>query len=154
MYILMHSLAKGGLFLCAGIVEHNTHTKDIREMGGLAKRLPVTAVAFALCAFSVAGIPPFGGFFAKYLVIAGAYETGYPWLAGVFVIGAVMTVIYLVRVYTKVFFGELTHLDIKEGSWEMVVSVSLLGAISLVAGIFINVPSSLINMAVDSMGRW
>ena len=154
MYILMHSLAKGGLFLCAGIVEHNTHTKDIREMGGLAKRLPVTAVAFALCAFSVAGIPPFGGFFAKYLVIAGAYETGYPWLAGVFVIGAVMTVIYLVRVYTKVFFGELTHLDIKEGSWEMVVSVSLLGAISLVAGIFINVPSSLINMVVDSMGRW
>lgn len=154
MYIFMHSLAKGGLFLCAGIVEHNTHTKDIRQMGGLVRRLPITAVAFALCAFSVAGIPPFGGFFAKYLVIAGAFETGYPWLAGVFVIGAVMTVIYLMRVYVKVFFGELTHPDIKEGSWEMVVSVSLLGIISLIAGIFINVPSGLINLVVDSIGRW
>ena len=154
MYILMHSLAKGGLFLCAGIVEHSTHTKDIREMGGLAKRLPITAVAFALCAFSVAGIPPFGGFFAKYLVIAGAYDTGYPWLAGVFIIGAVMTVIYLMRAFVKVFFGELTHPDLKEGSWEMVVSVSLLGVISLLAGIFINVPSGLINLIVDSIGRW
>jgi len=154
MYILMHSLAKAGLFLCAGIVEHSTHTKDIREMGGLAQRLPITAVAFALCAFSVAGIPPFGGFFAKYLVIAGAYETGYSWLAGVFIIGAVMTVIYLMRVFVKVFFGELTHPDLKEGSWEMIVAVALLGILSLVIGIFINVPSGLINLIVDSIGRW
>ena len=154
MCILMHSLAKAGLFLCAGIVEHSTHTKDIREMGGLAQRLPITAVAFALCAFSVAGIPPFGGFFAKYLVIAGAYETGYSWLAGVFIIGAVMTVIYLMRVFVKVFFGELTHPDLKEGSWEMIVAVALLGILSLVIGIFINVPSGLINLIVDSIGRW
>ncbi|MDO4733303.1 MAG: NADH-quinone oxidoreductase subunit L [Bacillota bacterium] len=154
MYILMHSLAKAGLFLCAGVVEHSTHTKDIRQMGGLVKRLPITAVAFALCAFSVAGIPPFGGFFAKYLVIAGAFETGIPWLAIVFVLGAVMTVVYLIRVFVKVFFGKLTHPDLKEGSWEMVVAVAILGILSLAIGIFINVPSGLINLIVDSIGRW
>jgi len=154
LYILMHSLAKGGLFLCAGIVEHSTHTKDIREMGGLYKRLPITMVAFGMCAFSVMGIPPFGGFFSKYLVINGALETGYPWLAGVFIIGAVMTVIYLMRVFVKIFFGELTHPDLKEGSWEMVSSVSLLGLLSLLAGIFINIPSNLAVMIVESLGRW
>lgn len=154
LYILMHSLAKGGLFLCAGIVEHSTHTKDIREMGGLARRLPITAVAFALCAFSVMGFPPFGGFFAKYMVINGALLTGNPWLAGVFIIGAVMTIIYLLRVFVKVFFGELTHPDIREGSWEMVSSVAILGVLSLLGGIFINIPANLTTLIVDTIGRW
>ncbi len=154
LYILMHSLAKGGLFLCAGIVEHSTHTKDIREMGGLSKKLPVTAVSFALCAFSVMGIPPFGGFFSKYLVINGAVVASQPWIATVFIIGAVMTVIYLLRVFVKVFFGKQTHPDIKEGSWEMVASVGILGALSLLAGIFINIPSQLTTFIVESLGRW
>ena len=154
LYILMHSLAKGGLFLCAGIVEHSTHTKDIRQMAGLARRLPVTAVSFALCAFSVMGLPPFGGFFSKYMVINGAVQSGVPWMAPVFIAGAVMTVIYLLRVYVKVFFGKLTHPDLKEGSWEMVSSVALLGLLSLLAGIFINIPSGLVSFIVESMGRW
>ena len=76
LYILMHGIAKGGLFLCAGIVEHNTHCKDIRRLGGLIKTMPMTAVSFALCAFSVMGIPPFGGFFSKYLVITGTLASG------------------------------------------------------------------------------
>ena len=91
LYILMHGLAKGGLFLCAGIVEHSTHTKDIRHMGGLIKNMPVTAVSFIICAFSVMGIPPLGGFFAKYMVIGGAVDAGEPWIALTFAIGAVMT---------------------------------------------------------------
>lgn len=154
LYILMHSLAKGGLFLCAGIVEQSTHTKDIREMSGLAKRLPVTTVAFALCAFSVMGFPPFGGFFAKYMVINGALLTGYPWLAAVFIVGAVMTVIYLLRLFSKVFFGSLSHPDIKEGSWEMVSSVALLGVLSLLAGVFINIPANLTSFILDLIGGW
>ena len=154
LYILMHSIAKGGLFLCAGVVEHNTHTKDIREMGGLAKKLPITCVSFALCAFSVMGIPPLGGFFSKSMVIEGAMESGQPWIAAVFVIGAVMTIIYLLRVFVKVFFGEVTHPDIKEGSWEMVASCGLLAVLSLLAGIFINLPSQLTTFIVETLGRW
>mgnify|MGYP000057390824 FL=1 len=154
LYILMHSLAKGGLFLCAGIIEHSTHTKDIRQMSGLAKRLPVTCVAFAMCAFSVMGIPPFGGFFSKYMVIDGSLLSGQPWITAVFIIGAVMTVIYLLRVFCKVFFGELSHPDIKEGTWEMVTSVAILGILSLLAGIFINIPSQLTTFIVESLGRW
>ncbi len=154
LYILMHSLAKGGLFLCAGIVEHSTHTKDINKMGGLAKCLPITAVAFACCAFSVMGIPPFGGFFAKFMVINGAATSASPWVSVIFIIGAVMTIIYLLRVFIKVFFGEITHPDIKEGSWEMVSSVSILAALSLLGGIFINLPSYVTTFIIESLGRW
>lgn len=69
LFLLMHGLAKAGLFLCAGIVIHNTHKRDLRELGGLIKTMPITAITFILCAFSVIGIPPFGGFFSKFMVI-------------------------------------------------------------------------------------
>jgi len=58
---------KAGLFLCAGIVEQKTHIKDITKLGGLIKTMPVTAVSFLLCAFSVMGIRRSAVFFSKYL---------------------------------------------------------------------------------------
>jgi len=143
LYILMHSVAKGGLFLCAGIVEHTTHTKDITKMGGLYKRMPLTALAFLFCAFSVMGIPPFGGFFAKYLVIGGIVSSGNIALAIAFILGAVMTVMYLMRLFFKVFLGPQTFPEVKEGSPVMVTSVVILASLSLLLGIFIGIPSGL-----------
>lgn len=152
LYIFMHALAKGGLFLCAGIVEHNIHTKDIRQMGGLGKTMPITMVSFLLCAFSVMGLPPFGGFFAKYMVINGAVEAGSPWLAFVFILGAVLTVIYLLRVFVLVFCGEPNSELMPEGSWEMVSSVVVLAVLSLLAGIFINLPANIITVFINGLG--
>lgn len=146
LYIMMHSVAKGGLFLCAGIVEHNTHTKDITKMGGLYKRMPLTALAFAFCAFSVMGIPPFGGFFAKYLVIEGIVSSGNIALGIIFILGAVMTVMYLTRLFVKVFLGPQTFPDVKEGTPTMVTSVVILAVLSLLLGIFISMPSGLASL--------
>jgi len=151
LYILMHGLAKAGLFLCAGIVEHNCKTKDIRQMGGLAKTMPVTAVCFFLCAFSVMGIPPFGGFFSKYMVINGTVSAGHPWIAVVFLIGAVMTVIYLLRVFTLIFLGKEKIENVKEGSKSMIFSVVVLAALSLVSGLLIYYPAGLVNTIVQQM---
>lgn len=146
LYILMHSVAKGGLFLCAGIVEHNVHTKDITKMGGLYKRMPMTALAFIFCAFSIMGIPPFGGFFAKYLVIAGIVSTGNVLLGAVFILGAVMTVLYLTRLFIKVFLGQQTFPKAKEGTPLMVVSVMILAVLSVILGLFISMPSGLTSL--------
>ncbi|MDP2891523.1 MAG: NADH-quinone oxidoreductase subunit L [Bacillota bacterium] len=154
LYILMHGLAKGGLFLCAGIVEQNAGTKDITKMGGLIKVMPVTAVTFIFCAFSVMGLPPFGGFFSKYLVISGAVSSEQAWIALAFIVGAILTIIYLLRAFTMVFMGE-TKLagfeDIREGSRTMLVSVSVLAGLSLAAGILINYPSAFVQTIVQQM---
>ena len=152
MYILMHAISKAGLFLCAGIVEHSLHTKDIRRMGGLAKTMPWTAASFFLCAFSVMGVPPFGGFFSKDMVIHGAIEAGHPWIAAVFIIGAVMTVLYLLRAYYKVFLGE-SHAEhpAHEGRGPMEYSVALLAALSIISGLLIYYPSSLVRAIVEQM---
>jgi NADH:ubiquinone oxidoreductase subunit 5 (subunit L)/multisubunit Na+/H+ antiporter MnhA subunit len=139
LYILTHGLAKAGLFLCAGIVEQNTGIKDITKLGGLIKTMPFTALAFLFCAFSVMGIPPFGGFFAKYLVFAGAITSGRLVVTAMFLIGAFMTILYLLRVFSLVFLGE-NKIEAKEGSRSMVSSVALLAVLSLLSGILVSLP--------------
>jgi len=144
LYIMMHGFAKGGLFLCAGIVEQNAKTKDITRLGGLLKTMPITAVSFLLCAFSIMGLPPFGGFFSKYMVMMGAVQTGHLWITLVFLFGAFMTIVYLLRVFTLVFLGEPRGATPREGSPGMVGSVATLAALSLIGGILIYFPSQFI----------
>jgi proton-translocating NADH-quinone oxidoreductase chain N len=148
LYILMHGIAKGGLFLCAGIIERGSHTKDITKMGGLIRTMPVTAIAFLFCAFSVMGIPPFGGFFSKYLVIAGAVDGGQIALTIVFVAGAGMTLLYLFRLFVMVFMGEEKIKTGREGSATMVGSVAALAALSLASGLLVAFPSDFVRTAI------
>ena len=151
LYILMHGLAKGGLFLCAGIVEQNTKTRDITKLGGLISTMPVTAVTFAICAFSVMGIPPLGGFFSKLMVIRGAVDAGELWIALTFVIGAVLTIIYLLRVFVMVFLGDNKYPDAREGSFTMIFSVIVLAVLSILGGIMINIPADFVNTISKQM---
>jgi proton-translocating NADH-quinone oxidoreductase chain M len=146
LFILMHGLAKAGLFLCAGIVIHATHKRDIREMGGLIKTMPITAVAFLLCAFSVIGIPPFGGFFSKFLVIMGTVQAGQVWVAAVALFTAVLTMFYLLKVFSQVFLGEV-KIAAPEKTRSMIFVVALLAILSLVAGIFVSYPAKVAEIA-------
>ncbi|MGA2094223.1 MAG: NADH-quinone oxidoreductase subunit L [Sedimentisphaerales bacterium] len=150
LYILMHGLAKGGLFLCAGIVEQNTKTKDITKLGGLLKTMPITAIAFLFCSFSVMGIPPFGGFFSKYMVMTSTVS-GNLWIMFTFLIGAILTIIYLLRVFYMVFLGEPGAHTAREGSPVMVISVASLAVLSLAAGFCIAWPSQFVLAAIQHL---
>lgn len=153
LYILMHSIAKGGLFLCAGIIEQNTRTQNINKMGGLFSSMPVTGVAFAFCSLSIMGIPPFGGFFSKFLVFSGAAQNGHVTVLLMFLAGAVMTLLYLMRLFYKVFLGEAAgHGNPREGSPLMVASVMLLGLIGLALGALIYYPSSYARLLTITLG--
>ena len=151
LYILMHGLAKAGLFLCAGIVEQNTKTKDITRLGGLSQTMPITAVSFLFCAFSVMGIPPFGGFFSKYMVIAGTFQAGHIIIAVMFLFGAMLTILYLFRVFDLVFLGEAKGPLAKEGSTTMVLCVASFALLSLLGGIFINYPNRMIQIIINQI---
>lgn len=153
LYIMMHSVAKGGLFLCAGIVEQNVHTKDIRQMGGLISSMPVTAMSFALCALSVMGIPPFGGFFSKFMVFSGAAQHGNAWILSMFLLGGVMTLLYLIRLFYAVFLGDPAgHNNPREGSKSMTYTVLFLGITGFVLGVLIYYPSSYATMIATVLG--
>jgi NADH:ubiquinone oxidoreductase subunit 5 (subunit L)/multisubunit Na+/H+ antiporter MnhA subunit len=151
LYILMHGLAKAGLFLSAGIVEQNAGTKDITKLGGLYRTMPWTAGAFLLCVFSVMGVPPFGGFFGKYLVISSAVSSGELALGAVFLAGAFLTILYLFRLFSKVFLGETKGTPAVEKSRLMVACVVLLAVLSLAGGLLVSWPSLLAKVAVFQM---
>jgi NADH:ubiquinone oxidoreductase subunit 2 (subunit N) len=85
-------------------------------------------------------VPPFGGFFGKYLVIAAAVENGQWGIALTFVVGAFLTILYLFRLFTRVFLGESKGIPAKEASRPMVYCVVLLAVLSLAGGILINFP--------------
>ena len=65
LYLIAHSLFKGGLFMVAGSVDHGAHTRELPELGGLAGAMPITFAAALLCALSMGGLTPFVGFLAK-----------------------------------------------------------------------------------------
>jgi len=153
LYILMHSIAKGGLFLCAGVVEQKLHVKDITKLGGLIKTMPITAVSFLLCAFSVMGIPPFGGFFSKYMVISGAIKSGHPLISIIFILGAFLTMIYLFRLFFMIFLGEAKTEPVAEGAPVMVGSVALLALLSIAGGVLISYPSAYVQSTVQQLSR-
>jgi multicomponent Na+:H+ antiporter subunit A len=81
-FLIVHALYKCGLFLVVGILDHETGTRDADRLGGLARAMPITALAAALAAFSMAGFPPFLGFIGKELKYEGALAiASEPWLA-------------------------------------------------------------------------
>ncbi len=137
LFILMHSTAKAGLFLSAGIIEHETHTKDITKMGGLFKVIPITAVAFLLCMASIIGVPPMGGFFSKMFLITGT-AAGFPVVAVIFIVAATLTLLYMLRLYYKVFLAKPQgdfHAVKSSIFAPMNFSITLLAAVSLICGL-------------------
>jgi len=153
LFILMHGLAKAGLFLCAGIVIHATHKRDIREMGGLIKTMPITAISFLLCAFSVIGLPPLGGFFSKLLVIMGTVQADQVWVAALALFTAVLTMFYLLRVFALVFLGE-PKIPAPEKTSSMVGVVAVLAGLSVLAGLLVAYPMKLVQMATTHISWW
>ena len=127
-------------------------------MGGLITGMPITAVSFLICAFSVMGLPPLGGFFSKYGVIAGAVSSGHLWIALAFVATAILTIVYLLRVFVIVFMGTVSEglrragmEKAAEGSPLMVFSVALLAFLSLISGLIIAPSFGFANSAAQQM---
>jgi len=108
-HIFTHAFFKCCLFLCAGSVSHSGshHSFDMkRDMGGLAKKMPVTAAAWIVSSLALAGVFPFAGFFSKDEIIDNVGHNGYSTFMWIALIGAFMTAAYTVRATYLTFFGE------------------------------------------------
>ena len=94
------------MFLAVGLVYDKTHTRYIPDLGGLAGRMPVVAVAMLIAGLASLGLPGLSGFVAELLVFLGLFQT-YPVLGVLGIIGAAVTAVYILRLLAKVFFGPL-----------------------------------------------
>jgi len=112
-HIINHATFKAALFMTAGIVDHEAHTRDIKRLGGLRHLMPITFTIATVAALSMAGIPPLNGFLSKELMLAEVAEThwiGPHWLMGaVATLGALFSVAYSFRYIAHVFLGPKRH---------------------------------------------
>ena len=146
-HVITHAFFKALLFLGAGSVIHAmSDEQDIRFMGGLRKKLPITFITFAIATWAIAGLPPFSGFFSKDEILAQAFEHN-RLLWGIGVLGSAMTSFYMFRLLFLTFFGsfrgtpeQANHLH--ESPASMTIPLVILAVLSAVGG-FIGVPEAL-----------
>jgi multicomponent Na+:H+ antiporter subunit D len=98
LQLVSHALAKAAMFMAAGLIAAALGHDRIRDLGGAARVLPMTLFAFGLAGLSLMGLPPSGGFAAKWLLLSAAVETGQWWWLLVMLTGGVLTGAYLFRV--------------------------------------------------------
>jgi NADH-quinone oxidoreductase subunit L len=142
-HLMTHAFFKALLFLGAGSVIHAlSGEQDLRNMGGLRKKIPYTFWTMMCAAVAIAGVPPFSGFFSKDAILLAAYNHA-PWMYWLGVVTAGMTAFYVFRAMFLAFFGDYRgHEHPHESPPVMWVPLAVLGALSLAGGL-IKIPDFL-----------
>ena len=145
MHMAAHSVFKIILFFCAGAILCQTHHKDEYgfQMSGLGYRMPVTFAAFAVASLGLIGVPPFAGFFSKWMIAESAVQLGNAWgYAGAFalILSAFLTGLYQLEVLIRGWFpgeGEdvQRNAKVKEAGWRMKLSFALLMALAVLISV-------------------
>ena len=138
-HLFNHSVFKSLLFLNSGAVEYATGTRDLKKMGGLMTKMPVTGTTTLIASMSIAGIPPFNGFWSKLIIIIAAVQAnrlGYAFWA---VLASILTLASFTKVMKYAFFGELRTRwsGIKEVPFFMKIAMVILALICVVGGVLL-----------------
>jgi NADH-quinone oxidoreductase subunit L len=143
-HLMTHAFFKALLFLGAGSVIHAlSGEQDLRNMGGLRKKIPYTFWTMMCAAVAIAGVPPFSGFFSKDAILLAAYHHA-PWMYWLGVVTAGMTAFYVFRAMFLAFWGDYRgHEHPHESPPVMWIPLAILAVLSLVGGYFIQIPTFL-----------
>jgi NADH-quinone oxidoreductase subunit L len=138
-HLVTHAFFKALLFLAAGSVIHAMGgEQDMRKMGGLRKKLPVTFWTMTVAVFTIAGFPPMAAFFSKDAILYAAFVQGTGgkilWFVGL--LTAMLTALYMFRLWYMTFFGELRTADVHphESPWSMRAPLIILALLSICGG--------------------
>ena len=145
-FFLSHIMGKTVFFSTAGIVVYVTGVRDMDGLGGLAKRMPVTATLWLIGCMMLSGFPPFSSFTAEWIMFTGIFERGVragPFGLAVAIAGVtaiLLTVAYTFGAARKIFFGplnpELADMDLRDPPWTMTVPLLVVAAVSVALGLY------------------
>jgi multicomponent Na+:H+ antiporter subunit D len=136
-HLLNHAIFKSLLFLTSGSIEQAAGTRNLKEMGGLNRHMPVTSFCCRIGALSISGVPPFNGFFSKLIIIVALVLAGYPVLAGLAGLVAFVTLLSFIKVQRYALEGECSpgSAAAVESPWPMGLGMLILAAACLLAGL-------------------
>lgn len=144
-YIVHHIIVKTNLFLIAGVVDRLRGSTDLKKLGGLYKSRPFLAALFFIPAFSLGGIPPLSGFWAKFSIVkAGLAEEAYWTVAAALMVG-ILTLYSMTKIWGEVFWkaapeSESAPVEVRgypAGTWTMLGPVIMMAVITLILGCFV-----------------
>jgi NADH-quinone oxidoreductase subunit M len=144
MHYISHGLGKAALFLTVGAIMHQSGYRDIRKLGGLADRMPISAIIFIIGCLNISGVPPTIGFMSKMLVFTGVFEQGLTVLSVNFIVALValistaLTIGYTFWTVRRIFYGPLPeHLsEVNEAPWLMLAPALVLCLLSIILGMY------------------
>ena len=153
LHLVNHAASKGLLFLNAGAIMKQTGLRDIREMGGLASKMPLTAVTTAVSSFSIAGIPAFACFISEFLIFMGGFQAGggdsfFYATTGLMIVATVFSLAYVLRFYWKIFLETSKTKKIQTVPLLMAVPMVILSVVVVLLGVW---PTSLIELITSSV---
>ena len=141
LHLVNHAVSKGLLFLSAGAIMKQLKIRDIREMGGLAGQMPVTATSSTIAALSIAGVPPFACFISEFLIFISAFQiisnkSFYLLPTALMLIATVLSLAYAVRYVSHIFLGPKKFEKAKEVPFSMKSAMAILMVFVIVLGIW------------------
>ncbi|MEN8208102.1 MAG: monovalent cation/H+ antiporter subunit D family protein [Candidatus Fermentibacteria bacterium] len=138
-HLFNHSIFKSLLFLDSGAVEYASGTRDMKQMGGFSRKLPVTSGSTLAGAMSLAGVPPFAGFWSKLVIILAAVQANHMKLAAWAVLMSIVTIAYVLKMTRFAFLGSLKDVfaNIKEVPVFMRISLILLALVCIFGGMLL-----------------
>jgi NADH-quinone oxidoreductase subunit M len=156
LHYVSHGLGKAVLFLSIGAIINQTGIRDIRQLGGLAQKMPITALTFLIGALNLAGIPPTVGFVSKVMIFLGIFNSGVNMMTTEFMVGlaalisTILTIGYTLWAMRRIFYGPLPeHLkNVKEPPYLMTIPLVLLCLLSLLLGLY---PSVILDPLLKSV---
>jgi NADH-quinone oxidoreductase subunit M len=110
LQMVNHGLSTGALFLLVGMLYDRRHTRLIADFGGLASKMPIFAAFFLVVALSSLGLPGLNSFVGEFLVLLGAFQA-MPFYAVVAALGVILAAVYMLWMYQRTMFGEITHAE-------------------------------------------
>ncbi len=138
-HLINHAVFKSLLFLTSGSVEMSTGTRQLKQMGGLTEKMPFTRAACTVASASIAGIPPFNGFWSKLILVIAAVQARFFGLAAVTVLVSLVTLISFLKVQRYIFLGELPEnlQQVKENRGSMLVAMIFLVCLCMLMGLLL-----------------
>jgi multicomponent Na+:H+ antiporter subunit D len=142
VHIVNHAFGKITLFFCAGAIYVASHKKNISDMKGLGRVMPLTFAAFAVASLSMIGVPPVGGFVSKWLLLVGSVDARQIGILVVLLASTMLNIAYFAPVVYSAFFGkpdnDRAYEGVKEAAPAMLVPLLITASLSVAVGVYPN----------------
>ena len=135
LHVSNHAVMKTLLFFAAGAFILQTGRRQLKDLAGLGRVMPVTAGCYALATVAIMGLPPFSGFISKFLMITAAAAAGRIDVAALILVGSIVAAFYYLRIVRILFFQPYEGPAVKEAPASMLAAIGILAALIVFGGV-------------------